>query len=215
VVTLRNCSPQRARGPTFPPSAPNRQYPSYILNEKRQSAPIGDPGEIYIGVQARSWFPSSPRRQLQTGSYPAPLVPKGGHVFSGQATSVVIYRMANRIFSAEYEQSRFEASGSNRRNRKSAERTSRVRTAHSLTVKSNPRQTLVAISCPPRRHNRRTRSCAISCSSPAGIHGSAIFVKLEALLWNPNGKVESRRTPAPNADNTLRDKHFRCTTNTR
>ena len=184
----------------------------YILNEKGQPAPIGEPGEIYLGGAglARGYRhrpdlteerfvpnpfgPEGGTRLFRTGDL-GRYLPDGQIAFLGRVDEQIKIR-GFRIEPAEIV---------------------RVLNEHPAV------QTSVLID----REVEVGDKCLVAYFVPAAkaqpTHAElrnfiasrlpeymvpAIFVKLEALPLNPNGKVDRAALPTPNADNTLRDGTF-------
>jgi len=184
----------------------------YILNEKGQPAPIGEPGEIYIGGAglARGYrhrpdltverFVPNPfdseggTRLFRTGDL-GRYLPDGQIAFLGRVDEQIKIR-GFRIEPAEIV---------------------RVLNEHPAV------QTSTLIDREVEPGDKRLVAYFVPAAKAQPTHAElrnfiagrlpeymvpAIFVKLEALPLNANGKVDRAALPAPNADNTLRDGTF-------
>jgi amino acid adenylation domain-containing protein len=184
----------------------------YILNENGQQAPIGEPGEIYIGGAglARGYrhrfdlteerfvpnpFPSDPGRYLfRTGDL-GRYLPDGQIAFLGRIDEQIKIR-GFRIEPAEIvrvlnEYPAVQAS-----------------TMMAREVEAGDKR-LVAYFVPAgNAQPTHTELRNFIASRLPEYMAPALFVKLETLPVNASGKVDHRALPAPNADNTLRDSIF-------
>jgi amino acid adenylation domain-containing protein len=184
----------------------------YILNENMQEAPIGEPGEIYIGGAglARGYrnrpdltaerfvpdpFGSEPGARLfRTGDL-GRYLPDGQIAFLGRVDEQVKIR-GFRIEPAEIvkvldEHPAVQAS-----------------VAMAREVKPGDKR-LVAYFVPAAKTEPTHMELRnfIAARLPEYMV-PAIFVKLEALPLNPSGKVDRATLPAPSAENTLHDSSF-------
>ena len=184
----------------------------YILNEKGQPAPIGEPGEIYIGgaglargyryrpdLTAERFVPSpfgseGGTRLFRTGDL-GRYLPDGQIAFLGRVDEQIKIR-GFRIEPAEIV---------------------RVLNEHPAV------QTSTLIAREVELGDKRLVAYFVPAAKTQPTHAElrnfiagrlpeymvpAIFVTLEALPLNANGKVDHAALPAPNADNTLRDGTF-------
>ena len=213
VVATSGIVPPEEHADRLPPiGTPIDNIQIYILNEKGQPAPIGEPGEIYLGGAglARGYrhrpdlteerfvpnpfAPEGGARLFRTGDL-GRYLPDGQIAFLGRVDEQIKIR-GFRIEPAEIV---------------------RVLNEHPAV------QTSVLID----REVEVGDKCLVAYFVPAAkaqpTHAElrnfiasrlpeymvpAIFVKLGALPLNPNGKVDRAALPTPNADNTLRDGTF-------
>ena len=213
VVATSGIVPPEEHADRLPPiGTPIDNIQVHILNEKGQPAPIGEPGEIYLGGAglARGYrhrpdlteerfvpnpfAPEGGARLFRTGDL-GRYLPDGQIAFLGRVDEQIKIR-GFRIEPAEIV---------------------RVLNEHPAVQTS----TLID------REVEVGDKCLVAYFVPAAkaqpTHAElrnfiasrlpeymvpAIFVKLEALPLNPNGKVDRAALPAPNADNTLRDGTF-------
>jgi amino acid adenylation domain-containing protein len=184
----------------------------YILNEDMRQAPIGEPGEIYIGGVglARGYrnrpdstaerfvpspFSSKPRARLfRTGDLGRYLT-DGQIAFLGRVDEQVKIR-GFRIEPAEIVKVLNEHPA--------------VQASTVVAREAEPGdKRLVAYFVPATKaHPTHTELANFIAARVPEYMVPAIFVKLEALPLNPSGKVDRAALPAPNVDNTLRDSTF-------
>jgi len=185
---------------------------TYILNEKGQPAPIGEPGEIYIGGAglARGYRhrpdltderfvpnpfgPEGGARLFRTGDL-GRYLPDGQIAFLGRVDEQIKIR-GFRIEPAEIVRVLNEHPA--------------VQTSTLIDREVEPGdKCLVAYFVPAAKAQPTHAELRNFIASRLPEYMvPAIFVKLEALPLNPNGKVDRAALPAPNTDNTLRDGTF-------
>ncbi len=184
----------------------------YILNERGRPAPIGEPGEVYIGGAglARGYrhrpdltaerfvpnpFDSEPGTRLfRTGDL-GRYLPDGQIAFLGRIDEQIKIR-GFRIEPAEIVRVLNEHPA--------------VQTSTLIDREVEPGDKCLAAYFVPSAKAQPTHAELrnfIAGRLPEYMV-PAIFVKLEALPLNANGKVDRAALPAPNADNTLRDGTF-------
>ena len=185
---------------------------TYILNEKGQPVPIGEPGEIYIGGAglARGYRhrpdltderfvpnpfgPEGGARLFRTGDL-GRYLPDGQIAFLGRVDEQIKIR-GFRIEPAEIVRVLNEHPA--------------VQTSTLIDREVEPGdKCLVAYFVPAAKAQPTHAELRNFIASRLPEYMvPAIFVKLEALPLNPNGKVDRAALPAPNTDNTLRDGTF-------
>ncbi len=183
-----------------------------ILNEGMRQAPIGEPGEIYIGGAglARGYrnqpdltaerfvpdpFSSEPGARLfRTGDL-GRYLPDGQIAFLGRVDEQVKIR-GFRVEPAEIVKVLDEHPGV------------QASTVVAHEVEPGDKR-LVAYFVPAAKAQpTHTELRNFIATRLPEYMVPATFVKLEALPLNPSGKVDRAALPAPNAENTLRDSSF-------
>src|SRR5205814_2961979 len=184
----------------------------YILSEKGQPAPIGEPGEIYIGgaglargyrhrpdLTAERFVPNpfdseGGTRLFRTGDL-GRYLPDGQITFLGRVDEQIKIR-GFRIEPAEIVRVLNEHPA--------------VQTSTLIDREVEPGdKCLVAYFVPAAKAQPTHAELRNFIASRLPEYMvPAIFVKLGALPLNPNGKVDRAALPAPNADKTFRDGTF-------